>query len=164
MTMTSEQQAEFLSNLGLNPKAAKLTAKVDGPARAKATKAQDDIALAPEGMDPHTMDVSDIVFDDRLLEPYGDLTGDLMAAASRDVFARYKSVGRNHDRNKLLHRRISEWIGQVKRERRTGGMVREKVKTTAEERDIAQVLAAAGLTANDLAALIASTRKKEGDQ
>lgn len=161
MTMTTEQQQEFLAGLGLNPKAAKLTAQVSGQSKIKPTTQGDEIVLAPDGVDPHTMDVTAIVFDDRLLEPYGDLTGDLLASASRDVFARYKSPGRNRERNGLLHRRISEWISQVKRERRTGGMVRQQVKTTAEQRDIAQVLAAAGLTAADLAGLITSTNKKD---
>lgn len=161
MSKTKQQtDAEFLANLGLNPSAAKLTAQVSPQAVVGGEK----VVLAPEGVDPHTMDVTSIVFDDRLLDPYGDLTGDLLAAASRDVFARYKSVGRNKDRNSLLHRRISEWIAQVKRERRTGGMVREKVKTTAEQRDIAQVLASAGLTAVDLASLIQGVQGGKGGQ
>lgn len=155
MSKTDAERKEFLASIGLNPDAPGLVAEVatEAPAKSK-SKADASVRLAPEGMDPRAMSVSDIVFDPRLLDDFPSLEGAGMSAASRHVFDLYKSHGRNKDRNSLLHRKITEFIGAVRRERATGGLVKEKVKATKEQRELANLLAAKGLTAEDLANLL----------
>lgn len=145
MTST-DQKAMFLASVKL---------KASDPASTTTTTVTDspEIRLAPEGVDPRTMPAADIVFDPRLLDGM-DLSGPAMSKASAKVFDLYKSPSRNKDRHSLLHSRIGKFIAQVRRERDTGGFVKEAVKTTAEQRDLAAVLATAGITAADLAALI----------
>lgn len=156
MSLTDDERKEFLADLGLNPNAPALAADVPAEASPKASKGKGgkEVRLAPDGVDPRAMPVSDIVFDPHLLDGFPSLEGEGMSAASRHIFGLYKSHGRNKDRNSLLHRKITEFIGQVRRERATGGVVKEKVKATKEQREIANLLAAKGLTLADLAALL----------
>lgn len=137
--MTEAQRVEFLASLGMTDKA-KTTTKVS------------DVPLAPEGVDPRTMPVTDIVFDERLLDGF-DLDTQLREVADH-VFAFYKSPTKNKDRNSLLWREVGLFIQRVKRERATGGFVKEKVKTTKTDRDLAAVIAKAGITPAELIALI----------
>lgn len=120
--------------------------------------------LAPQGIDPHTMDVESIVFDPVLLDEFPSLEGGGMAAANRHIFALYQSYGRNTDRNSHLHRRISQFITHVRRSRETGGMIKEKVKTSKKDRDLAALLASQDVTQSDLAealTLLAEKRAKK---
>jgi hypothetical protein len=126
------------------------------------TTGSESIPLAPEGVDPLTMKASDIVFDDRLLDDFPDLSGSNFAAASAHVFRLY-SAGRNKERNGLLHRRITEFIGAVSRSRKTGGHVRDKIKTTKTQRENAQVLAAHDIDATDLTKVLAELAALRGE-
>lgn len=158
-TMSDEQRQAFLAGLGLRPNAPTL----EEPAKpaSHTPRPAGTPKLAPKGVDPHTMPVADIVFDPALLDGFPSLEGEGFAAASRHVFAFYKSPGRNKDRHSLLHRRIGEFINQVRRARETGtGHVREKVKTTKTQRDLAAFLAEHDVSEADLAALI---RQKGAD-
>lgn len=155
-TLTDEERKQRLASLGL-PTDGDSLANNAVPARSR-PKA-DGVRFAPEGVDPHTMAVTDIVFTDAMLDGFPDLTGQGFKAAGDFLFAQYKSPRRDPDRHSLLHRRITEFVGQVKRSRKTGGLVRERIKATAEQRDIAAVLAAEGINAADLAALIKAHRE-----
>ena len=151
--MTEEQRQETLKSLGLNPDAPGLAA-----APAKVAVAP----IAPQAtpdVDEHirrTTPAADLVFDPSLLDAFPVLDGSGMAAASRYLFDLYKSPHKDKERHGLLHRRISEFIQQVRRERATGGLVKEKVKATKEQRELAALIAAQGLTAEDLSALLIS--------
>jgi len=147
-TKTEAERNKFLSSLGLNPDAPAL--KADKPA--KKDKKNETVVEIP--VDAHTMPVSDIEFDESLLDDFPDLTGVNYKAASEHIFAMYRSVGRDRDRNGLLHRKITEFIGQVKRSRKTGGFVKDKIKATEEQREIANVLAAHNVTVDELAELL----------
>lgn len=143
--MDAQARTEALAELGLAAEGSSLAAAPRVP-------------LAPEGVDPRTMPVAAIVFDPRLLDGF-NLTTDV-SDASRSVFAHYKSHGRDKDRNGLLHRRVSEFIGQVKRER-TGDKpthVRDKVRASKPTRDLAMVLDEFGVTADELRALLEGLR------
>lgn len=141
MTQTRE---EFLAALGLPTSGATL-----GEALAPDTPAK---AAPPPETDDRLIPVSDIVFTPDMVDGF-DLETQL-AGASRVLFERYKSPTRDHDRHCLLHHRISEYLGGLRRERRTGGYIREKIATTAEQRDMAQILATAGVTREQLLAMI----------
>lgn len=154
-TMTDAERREFLSGLGLSPDAAVL-AQVEPNDPAKPVKGK----VAPKGVDPHTMPVTDIVFDAALLDDHPVLDGVGLKAASDYVFSLYRSPGRNKDRHSLLHRRISEFIGQVRLSRASGGHVKELVKATKEQRAIAALLASKGLTLDDLAQLLGEPAKE----
>jgi hypothetical protein len=154
--MTDAARQEFLAGLGLNPAAPALVE--DAPA--KQFHAAGTARLMPTGLDPHAMPVADIVFDDRLLDGFPDLTGPGLKAASDHVFAQYRSPGKDRDRHSLLHRRITEFIGRVRRSRATGGYVQEQIKASKEQRDIAALLAAKGMTVTDLVALLQSQEEK----
>lgn len=140
MTSKSTTDREFLMSLGLN---------ADGPALTKARTE----SPAPEGVDPHTMPVSDIVFDPKLLDGFS-LPSERRQAADH-VFALYKSPSKG-DRNKLLWAEIGKFITKVIDQRKGGGLIKEKVKASAEERALAKIIASQGITAEDLAALIKS--------
>lgn len=163
--MYDTQRREFLASLGLNPDApgladappamaAEVTPATPTTPTVSATPASRGVVLAPAGVDPHTMPVSDIVFDPRLLDGFPDLDGVGMAEASRHIFAAYRSPGRNRERNSHLHVRIGQFIAQVRRSRATGGHVRVAVNAGRAQRDLAALLAAKGLTAADLVALL----------
>lgn len=147
---TEAERKQFLTGLGLNPDAPALNA--EKPKKKDNTDKADKPVEVP--VDAHTMPVSDIVFDETLLDDFPDLTGTNYKAASEHIFAMYRSPGRDHDRNALLHRRITEFIGQVKRSRKTGGFVKDKIKATDEQREMANVLAAHNVTVEDLAKLL----------
>lgn len=154
-TMNEAERKEFLGSLGLNAQAPALAADItpDLPAHEPRSSAKA-VTLAPDGIDPHTMPVSDIEFAPALLDNFPSLEGAGMNAASRYVFELYKSAGRNKDRNSLLHRKITEFIGRERLSRRMGGQVTGLVKATKEQRDLAAVLAEKGLTVEDLMALL----------
>lgn len=105
------------------------------------------VQVAPEGVDPHTMPVTDIVFTPEMVAQFPDLSPRQRSAAARYLHEIYKSYGRNKDRNSLLHRRIGEFLaGEHKRRTRpTGeaGFVQEKIR-------LANMLAEAGITEEDL--------------
>lgn len=150
--MTDEQRKAFLADLGLDAEAPALTADIadDQPAKVKKPK------KAKGGdVDPHTQDVSTIVFDPKMVEQF-TLDGSDMKQASDLLFQHYKSPTKG-ERNKFLHRRITEFLQQVKRERNPqprDGYIKGKVKATKEERDLTQMLAQAGITADDLAVML----------
>jgi len=156
--LTDEQRRETLTKLGLNPDAPGLTELTpDAPAK-KAKSKNKTVVQMVEGLDPRRIPASEIVFDPEMLADFADLSGPNMAAASRHLFEHYKSPGKDRERNGLLHRRIGEFIQQVRRDRQqlkpSTGVVKEKVKQTKAQRDLAAMIAAAGLTADDLARLI----------
>lgn len=159
--MSPDEQAEFLSGLGLSPDGASLAAPAKPQAAKRASKAQ------VKDENPHTMPVTDIVFDPALLDEY-KLDKTDMTDASRFLFDLYKSPGRDRDRNSLLHRRITEFINQVRKARDPqprDGYIKEKVKAGKEQRDLAQVLAAHNMTADDLAIMLdALAAAREGGQ
>ena len=160
-TKTEVERTDFLSGLGLNPNAPALIGALIEPSKKAATTTSiNGPRIAPEGVDPRTMPVSDIVFDPMLLDGFTSLRGEHMNAASAHIFAIYKSYGRNKDRNGLLHRKISEFIAQVRTERESGGFVKERIKTTKEQREIANLLASEGMTVADLITLL---KDRKGD-
>ena len=155
-TMTDVERTEMLKGLGLNPEAPGLAAL---PAKVQARRPSI-IEQVEANEDLHTMSPTEIVFDPSMLDQFESLDGANMAAASRMLFDLYKSPTKNRDRHALLHRRIGEFIQQVRRSRQTVGLVepvvREKVKASKEVRDLAALLEAQGITAAELAALIKS--------
>lgn len=149
---TDAEARAQLAAIGLNLDGPAL----DLPARPEHVVPERSVTLAPEGADPRTMPVTDIVFDPALLDGFPSLEGEGLAAASRHVFALYKSHGRNKDRNSLLHRRIGEFIAQVRRSRETGvPHVKEQVRRTGKQRDLLALLAEHGINSvDDLASLL----------
>lgn len=153
-TMTDTERAEMLKGIGLNPDApalAAMPAKVHKPSIIEQVEAGESL---------HTIPAGEIVFDPRMLDQFENLDGANMASASRMLFDMYKSPTKNRERHALLHRRIGEFIQQVRRSRQTAGLVepvvKEKIKASKEVRDLAALLEAQGITAADLAALITS--------
>lgn len=140
-TKTEQERKAFLTSMGLDPDAPALTRR----GAALAPSRRGDVRWAPEGVDPHTMAVSDIVFDPAMVEQFPDLSPQGRNAASRYLFDQYKSYGRNKDRNSLLHRRIGEFLAHAHRARETGGdgFVKDKIR-------LANTLAEHGVTAEDL--------------
>ena len=150
MTKTDDERREFLSSLNLNPDAPALE-NFDRPAERPAIKqVAEGIQWAPEGVDPHTMPVTDIVFDPRMREQYPDLSPRARRAPSDFLFAIYKSYGRNKDRNSLLHRRIGEFLARTHKERTQPGgeFVKDKIR-------LANTLAEHCITEEQLAEFIA---------
>lgn len=113
-----------------------------------------EVGLDPVPAQPIATPVSEIVFDPADIAEFGDLTGASFRDASAKLFAKYRSPTRDKDRHSLLHRRITEFLGQQRMEKRTGGVVRDKVKSTKEQRDIAAFIAASGITLDDLVAAL----------
>lgn len=147
MAMTEAQRREHMQKLGLDPDKAAMA-----PAVMPASKPSGEIGLAPEGVDPRTMPVTDIEFDPRLLDGF-DLKKQRREAADH-VFALYKSAGRNKDRNSLLWSRISKFITDQALANKTGGAIKEKVKATADQREQAAMLAGGGVTSEDLGQMV----------
>ena len=149
-TMTDEQRKAFLADLGLDAEAPALAVDIAVEEPAKKPK------KAKKGdVDPHTQDVSDIVFDPKMVEHF-TLDSSDMKQASDLLFQHYKSPVKG-ERNKFLHRRITEFLQQVKRQRNPqprDGFIKGKVKAGKEERDLTQMLAQAGITADDLALML----------
>lgn len=150
---TESERVEFLEGLGLSTKGSTLAAPVPQATPPTHQPAASEVTLAPPGIDPRMMPVDEITFDPRLLDRFPSLEGEGMNAASQYVFSLYKSYAKG-DRNKALHRKIGTFITETRLARKTGGMVTEKVKVSAEQRDLAQVIAAAGITAEDLAKIL----------
>ena len=158
--LTDEQRRAKLAELGLNPDAPGLTDSTlaaEQPAK-KGKSKNKTIVQAVEGLDPRRIPASEIVFDPEMLADFPDLSGPSMAAASRFLFEHYKSPTKDRERNGLLHRRIGEFIQQVRRDRQQlnepTGHIKEKVKQTKAQRDLAALIAESGITADDLARLI----------
>lgn len=143
-TVTEDERAQIAA-LGLNP-----DAPAFGEVVAKPDAKRKQPVLAPEGVDPHMMPVTEIVFDPALLDDFPSLSGDGLAAASRHVFALYKSPGRNKDRNSLLHREVGLFISRVRRSRETGTPhVKEQVRQGSKQRDLLALLAEHGIKSVD---------------
>lgn len=164
-TMSDGERKAFLADLGLPADGdPHLAAGITKQAKAKAKK---EAKKVPVSTDPHTMPVGDIVFDADLLADF-TLDSSDMTQASRLLFDMYKSPVKG-DRNKLLHRRISEFLVQVKRERNPkprDGFIKGKVKAGKEQRDLAQLMADADIDADDLAAMLetlAARKKAQAD-
>lgn len=158
MSKTEEQRRDMLAGLGLDPDAPALVA---GKGTTKVKKAKhvehddDEIVLAPPGVDPRSMAVEDIVFDPRLLDEFTTLGFAQQGRdASRKIFDLYRSYGRDKDRNGALNRKITSFITATRRNRETGGLVTESIASTKEQRDLAALLASTGLTAGALADIL----------
>lgn len=172
MPMTDAERRAFLTARGLNPDAPGLAdapppappvlvAEAEGQAPATGPSGAS-IPLAPEGINPLTMPVTDIVFDERLVEGF-DLAPKMRSAAASHVFRLY-SPGRsaqNKDRNSLLWSEIGKWLTKVHLSRRTGGAVTEKIKVSTEAQELAMMLQAKGVTLADLIALLDPTTAKD---
>jgi len=149
----AERRADLAQKTGLdlnpNPDEAALVK------RPIAKPLPDHIQWAPEGADPHTMPVTDIVFDPAMVEQFPDLSPRGRNAASRFLFDQYKSYGRDKDRNSLLHRRIGEFLAKMHRDRETGGsFVKDKIR-------LANTLAEHDVTETDLKEYLAWKASKE---
>lgn len=165
-TMTDEQRKAFLTDLGLDAEAPALAADIADEKPAKTKKAKGDKPKKAKGgdVDPHTQDVSTIVFDPKMVEQF-TLDGSDMKQASDLLFQHYKSPTKG-ERNKFLHRRITEFLQQVKRERNPqprDGHIKGKVKASKEERDLTQMIAQAGITADDLAVMLDALAKAKAN-
>lgn len=155
-TSLPTEQREFLRGLGLD-------AEAPGLVHLPETKTAE-VVLAPPGVDPRRMPVDEIKFDPHLLDQFPSLEGDGQSAAANYVFALYKSYGRDKHRNSTLWREIGKFIVHTRRQRETGGLMKEKVKTTKNERDLAALLASQGVDAGALAEALSllATKKEEG--
>lgn len=157
---TESGRRELLKGLGLSPDAPGLAhIEPEGPAKEpKAKKAKKKKEPEAPSVDLRRIPASEIVFDPTMLDDFPDLSGSGMAAASRHLFELYKSPTKDRERNGLLHRRIGEFIQQVRRDRQalrpSTGTIKEKVKVTKAQRDLARLMADKGLTAEDLARLV----------
>ena len=95
----SKDSTKLLKGLGLNPEAPNLVP--DMPAKAVTAD--------------HTIPAENIVFQPEWLDGFADLEDSgVRNDASRFLFDRFKSVGRDKPRNSLLHRRISTFINEVR--------------------------------------------------
>lgn len=151
---TEKERAQFLKSVGLSAEGEALAAlpakpPVAPPEHKPASNGEP--VIAPPGVDPRFMAVEDIEFDERLLDRFPTLDAEGARAASAYIFAIYKSPGRDKLRNGALHRKISTFISNVRLSRKTGGEVKERVRTTAEQRDIAQVVAQHDVDAGEVA-------------
>lgn len=164
MSKTDEERRALLTSIGLNPDAPALVSGPDKAVHQPKASNTSEIRLAPPGVDPHLMPVEDIVFDERLLDEFHSLAFNEQGAdAARHIFALYKSMGRNKERNGALQRKISSFITQVRRNRETGGMVKEKVASTKEQRDNAALLASQNVSSADLAEALRLLAEKRGE-
>lgn len=162
--MTDDQRKAFLADLGLDAEAPALAADIatEQPAKkAKGDKPKKAKKAKEDAIDPHTQDVSSIVFDPKMVEQFV-LDGTDMKQASDVLFQHYKSPTKG-ERNKFLHRRITEFLQQVKRERNPAprdGHIKGKVKAGKDKRDLAQMLADADIDADDLAVMLDALKAK----
>ena len=146
-TKTEEERQRLLAKLDL-PDGATLGRPV--------TKQPAIVEWAPEGIDPHAMPVTDIVFTPEMVEHFPDLSPKARNAASRYLFDQYKSPWRNSDRHSLLHHKIGEFLARVHKERQPGGsFVKEKIR-------LANTLAEHDITEDDLQKYIAWKASQEG--
>lgn len=153
-TKTEAERKEFLASLDLNPDAPAL----ENFERPLIKPLPQGIVWAPEGIDPHTMPVTDIVFDPAMVEQFPDLSPRGRRPACDYLFAQYKSYGRNKDRNSLLHRRIGEFLAKTHRDRETGGggFVKGKMR-------LANTMAEHGVTEEDLKEYLAWKAQQGGE-
>ena len=144
MKSKTEDRAALMA-LGLNPDAPALDVV---PTRSQPEAAT--VVLAPEGVDPHTMPGSDIVFDPALLDGFPTLKGAEYGAASRHVWEFYKSRRGDTDRNRRLHDEIGLFINRVRRSRETGTQhVKEQIRAGKKQRDLLALLAEHGINSVD---------------
>lgn len=151
-TKTPEEAAAFKASIGLDPGAkAKLL-----PAAPKRDVTKRQPVLAPEGVDPRTMPVTEIVFDDALLDDFPSLEGEGLKRAADHVFAFYKSPGRNTERNRPLWSEVGKFIQRVKKSRKAGvPHVKEEVRRTKPQRDLLALLNEMGISSvEDMQALL----------
>jgi hypothetical protein len=153
-TLTPAQHADLMQVLDLDSGGESLVETVRSTSGPKATTQSEGPRYAPDGVDTHTMPVGDIEFSDDMVDDFPVLSGDGFASASRHLWAIYKSPRGQTERNQLLHRRITEFLHQVNRHRKTGGLMRERVRADAPARELAGLLQAHNLTVEDLAALL----------
>jgi len=158
-TLSETERVAQLNAIGINPDGAALAAL---PANTEPMG--DGPVLAPPGVDPRLQPVDEIVFDERLLDGFESLDGDGLARASAHVFSLYKSYTKDKPRNSALHRRITSFITGVRRNRQTGGMVTEGIKTTKADRDLAALIASQGVGADDIAEGLRLLAEKRGGQ
>lgn len=152
-TLTDEQRRAKLASAGLDPDGSAL---VKRPADRPITKEPARIQWAPEGVDPHTMPVTDIVFTPEMVEHFPDLSPRSRKAPYTHLFEQYKAYGRDKDRNSLLGRRIGEFLGgEHKRRQPGGGYVQDKIR-------MANTLVQHDVTETDLDEFIAWKRAQEG--
>jgi hypothetical protein len=160
MTQTEPAHFAALRKLGFDPTGDKLVAvppQAEEPAKPQhqpVTQANE-VVLAPPGMDPRTMPVDEIEFDPRLLDNFPSLKfSEGGSAASRYIFDLYKSYTKDPLRNGALQRKITSFITTTRRNRQSGGIVTEQVKTTVDQRDTAAILAASGYDSGQTAEAI----------
>lgn len=151
-TMTDAERVEHLKKLGLKGDGETLAA-VPQEAPPTHRPVSEEIVLAPPGVDPRAMPVDDIVFDPHLLDQFPTLDADGRRAAAAYIHSLYRSYQKG-DRNKVLHAKINKFLNEERMKRKAPGVIKEVVKTTAEQRALAQVIAATGLTAEDLAKIL----------
>lgn len=144
------QQQDFLASLGLDPDApglVEVAAEIDTDSPAKPTTFP---------ADAHTTPVMDIKWNPDWLDAFPSLDGPGMAAASRHLFEQFKSPQRDRDRHSLLHNQIGLFISRVRTQRRAGKSfpVTEAIKAGKDEREMAKILKAAGVTPEQLAEML----------
>jgi len=141
MPKTEAQRRETLLAAGLNP---------DAPALVRPVTRQPSIVpWAPEGVDPHKMPVSEIVFTPEMVEHFQDLSPKSRKAPYNHLFEQYKGIRGDKDRNSLLGRRINEFLAsEYKRRQPGGGYVQDKIRLAntlaqhdVKEEDLAEFLA-----------------------
>lgn len=165
-TKTEVERVALLNSLNISAKGKSLSrgvGKSEAPHRSTREAEHDGIVLAPPGIDPHTMSVDEIVFDSRLLDEYTDLNFKAEGNdASRKIFKLYQSPTKNPERNGALQRRITSFITATRRSRVAGRPISEKIATTAEERDMAALLATTGYKAKDVVHALELLEKEKG--
>lgn len=97
--------------------------------------------------------VEDVEFDPTLIEQFDLTDGQQFTAASRAVFAVYMKKD-NHDWNSALHLAISRWLREQRTAVTTDGFVTDHIRTTRAQRDMAKMLATAGVVSQAQLALI----------
>jgi hypothetical protein len=146
-TVDAEARAQIAA-LGLNPDAPAFGAVAPTTAPDAPT-----VPLAPEGVDPHTMPVADLVFDPRLLDDFPSLDNRVgRPAAARYLFDLYKypRSATSKDRNRRLQDEIGLFIIRVRRTRESGTThVKDQVRQTAKQRDLLALLAEHGIQSID---------------
>ncbi len=160
MTKTDAQRREMLAAIGLNPDAPALVA----PPQHRPERKQAHLVPAGSDWTPQTIPVKDIEWDNALLDDFPALSDSACRnAAHNHVFALYKTPKGPHssDRNKALWSEVGKFINRVRRERETGGHVRERIKTDTERNEIAMFLQSQGLTLDDIVALAQQAKQND---
>lgn len=141
MPKTEAERRDILVAAGLDP---------DAPALVRPVAKQPLIvAWAPEGVDPHKMPVTDIVFTPQMVEHFPDLSPKSRKAAYNHLFEQYKGIRGDKDRNSLLGRLINSFLAsEYHRRNPGGGYVRDKMR-------LANDLATHDIKPEDLAEFLA---------